>query len=256
MITNHTGSNSKTLATSISQDNHLMKLGIRLLTLLLPFLIVGCCYAEDSKPSDVSDRPSPESKSAKNTSNLFQLDSRNFDSSVSDGSTWLVEFYAPWCGHCKRFESQYELVAKKLQVISESSDRIIKVGKVDGSAEKALSSRFSVKGYPVFYLIDGWTVRQYEGSRSVDAMVKFCTEEYEDVEPIPFINSPFGPMGQLRSILMSVGTKILDMYEYLVEEKKFTPAIASIFLGGIGVMAGVIVIITVGLLLEPKQKVD
>jgi len=155
-----------------------------------------------------------------------------------------------------RFESQYELVAKKLQLLNESSDRIIKVGKVDGSAEKALSSRFSIKGYPVFFLIDGWTVRQFEGQRSVDALVKFSAEEYTDVEPIPFINSPFGPMGQLRSILMSMGTKILDMYEYLVEEKSLTPAIASIFMGGVGVMAGVIVIITVGLLLEPKPKVD
>jgi len=175
---------------------------------------------------------------------------------MSDGSTWLVEFYAPWCGHCKRFESQYELVAKKLQLLNESTERVVKVGKVDGSPEKALSSRFSVRGYPVFYLIDGWTVRQYEGARSVDALVKFCTEEYINVEPIPFINSPFGPMGQLRSILMSMGSSILDIYEYLVEEKSFSPAIACISLGGIGVMGGVIMIITVGLLLEPKQKVD
>jgi len=233
-----------------------MKLGLKLLTLLIPFLVLGCCYAENAKlesRSEASNSPPPESKS---TNNLFQLDSRNFDSSISDGSVWLVEFYAPWCGHCMRFESQYELVAKKLQLLNESSDRIIKVGKVDGSAEKALSSRFSIKGYPVFFLIDGWTVRQFEGQRSVDALVKFSAEEYTDVEPIPFINSPFGPMGQLRSILMSMGTKILDMYEYLVEEKSLTPAIASIFMGGVGVMAGVIVIITVGLLLEPKPKVD
>jgi len=147
-------------------------------------------------------------------------------------------------------------VATKLQVLHESGDRIVKVGKVDGSAEKALSSRFSIRGYPAFYLIDGWTVRQYEGPRSVDALIQFSIEDYKDEEPIPFINSPFGPMGQLRSLLMSIGAKILDSYEYLVEKRSFTPAIASIFLGGVGVTVGVIMIISIGLLLEPKPKVD
>lgn len=148
------------------------------------------------------------------------------------------------------------MVAKKLQLLHDSEDRNVKVGKVDGSEEKALSSRFSVRGYPSFYLIDGWTVRQYEDQRSVEALVKFATEDYKEVEPIPFINSPFGPMGQLRSLLMSIGSKILDAYEYLVEKKSFSPAIASIFLGGIGVTVGVIMIISIGLLLEPKPKVD
>jgi len=153
----------------------------------------------------------------------------------------------------KRFEKQYELVAKKLH---DESPRVVKVGKVDGAAEKALSSRFSVRGYPVFFLIDGWTVREYDGQRSVDALVNFSTKDWEDVEPIPFINSPFGPMGQLRSHLMSMGTKILDAYEYLVETKSLSPAIASIVLGGAGIMIGVIVIISIGLLLESKLKKD
>ena len=73
-------------------------------------------------------------------------------------------------------------MAKKLQLLHDADNRIVKVGKVDGSAEKALSSRFNVRGYPTFYLIDGWTVRQYEGQRSVEALVKFSTEDFEDIE--------------------------------------------------------------------------
>ena len=36
------------------------------------------------------------------TSNVISLTDKDFDSKVikSDG-IWLVEFYAPWCGHCK-----------------------------------------------------------------------------------------------------------------------------------------------------------
>lgn len=232
-----------------------MKL-IALLLIVAQVFIQGYCYAEETETkssSAVNGSPPPAPKS---TQNLFQLHSRNFDSSVSDGNVWLIEFYAPWCSHCMRFEKKYQQVAQKLNDLTEDKERRVKVGKVDGSAEKALASRFSVRGYPVFFLIDGWTVREYEGQRSVDALVKFSTEDYEDVEPIPFINSPFGPMGQLRSLLMGIGSRILDAYEYLVETKSLSPAIASIVLGGAGIMMGVFVIISVGLLLESKLKKD
>jgi Thioredoxin. len=29
---------------------------------------------------------------------VITLTARNFDSSIRDGNTWLVEFYSPWCG--------------------------------------------------------------------------------------------------------------------------------------------------------------
>jgi hypothetical protein len=45
------------------------------------------------------------------TSNVVNLDNRNFDSTVKNGESWFVEFYAPWCGHCKRLESTWEELA-------------------------------------------------------------------------------------------------------------------------------------------------
>ena len=56
------------------------------------------------------------------------------------------------------------------------------VGKIDGASERALSSRFSVRGFPSFYVIDGWDVKQYKGTRSIEALVDFVTEGHKDVE--------------------------------------------------------------------------
>ena len=44
---------------------------------------------------------SSHSDAAVSTFNVVELGAKNFENEVSTGF-WLIEFYAPWCGHCKR----------------------------------------------------------------------------------------------------------------------------------------------------------
>ena len=47
---------------------------------------------------------------------VVSLTSTNFDRLVKDGdAVWLVEFYAPWCGHCKNLVPDYTKAAKALK---------------------------------------------------------------------------------------------------------------------------------------------
>lgn len=224
-------------------------------------LIIGTAIFSNTAGtmSACAEQESPPSKSASSSvEGVITLNAKNFDSSLRDEKAWLIEFYAPWCSHCVRFAPAYEQIAQKLHSQQQTSPfkRQVNVAKIDGSAERALASRFGVRGFPTFFLVDGWTVREYEGSRSQDTLIKFVMEEYKEVEPVPFLFGPFGPMGQLRAFLMWCGTAMVGLYENLTDDRGFSPLVSMAILCSAGMGAGLFLIVVVGILSLPKAKQD
>jgi len=208
---------------------------------------------------------SSSSSPSGSTKGLITLNAKNFDSSLRDGKVWLIEFYAPWCGHCTRFATTYESVATHFhsKQLDRTISRRVNVAKIDGASERALASRFGVTGFPTFFLVDGWTVREYDGVRSFDGLVKFATttedekNNNEDLpDPVPFLFGPFGPMGQLKGSLMRGGTWAVGMYEDLTLRRGMKPLVAMATLCVGGLVVGLVAIILVGIAFLPKAKMD
>lgn len=108
-------------------------------------------------------------------SEVVVLDSTNFDKIVMDTTKdVLVEFYAPWCGHCKSLAPVYEKVAAAFKLEND-----VVVANVDADAHRALGSRFGVSGYPTlkFFPKSNKDGEDYDGGRDVDAFVTFLNKK-------------------------------------------------------------------------------
>jgi len=104
-------------------------------------------------------------------SHVLVLTGATFDEEIAKHDHTLVEFYAPWCGHCKRLAPEYEKAAHDLEGRGS-------LAKVDCTAEATLCSKFEVRGYPTVKIFtkDG-KHSEYPGARTADAIVKFMDKQ-------------------------------------------------------------------------------
>jgi len=122
----------------------------------------------------INDKAGTNAKVVEPPSFVTTLTTDNFDSIALDhDKDVLVEFYAPWCGHCKKLKPVYEDVANAF-----ANEANVVVAKVDATAESELGSKYEVKGYPTikFFPKGSDEAVDYQSGRSAKAFVDFLNE--------------------------------------------------------------------------------
>ncbi|KAI9399352.1 hypothetical protein POPTR_002G082100v4 [Populus trichocarpa] len=108
---------------------------------------------------------------------VLTLDHSNFNETVSKHDFIVVEFYAPWCGHCKKLAPEYEKAASILS----SNDPQVVLAKVDANedANKEIASQYDVKGFPTIVILrkGGKSVQEYKGPREADGIVEYLKKQ-------------------------------------------------------------------------------
>jgi len=101
---------------------------------------------------------------------------KNFDELVTNADKYtLIEFYAPWCGHCKKLAPAFEELGKALK-----NEPGVQVVKMDATAND-VPSTFTVHGFPTLY----WypkdkSVKKYEGGREANDFLAYISKHATD----------------------------------------------------------------------------
>ena len=125
---------------------------------------------ETKKPSE------PEPEEEEEDSDVVVLTESNFETLVLKSSDlWLVEFYAPWCGHCKKLAPEYTKAASDLK-------GSVKLGKVDATVHSQLGSKYGVQGYPTLkFFLPGGQNEEYKGGRTFESLVATSLDRLESL---------------------------------------------------------------------------
>ena len=118
----------------------------------------------------------PLMSSVQAASSVLDLIPSNFDSIVlQSNKPALVEFFAPWCGHCKNLAPTYEELATNF---AHAADKV-SIAKVDADDHKSLGKRFGVKGFPTLKWFDGKSdePEDYKGGRDLESLSKFIADK-------------------------------------------------------------------------------
>lgn len=127
----------------------------------------------------------------------------------------LVEFYAPWCGHCKKLAPEFDEAALALKEVG------VKLAKVDCTADenKDLCARFGITGYPtlkIFRRNGSETV--YDGPRDAQGIITFLTKQTQ---------APFAVLSDAEAVLAFKRGKLALLAVFEAQDSEYEAFVAT-----------------------------
>jgi len=178
----------------------------------------------------------------KEKSKVVTLTDDTFEGIVFDTTkNVLVEFYAPWCGHCKNLEPEYEKLASAL-----SREEDVVIAKINADDHKQWAEKFEVRGFPTIKFFGKNAAADpvdYMSGRTEVAFLAFL-KEHAGTHRVPggSLDAEAGRIAELENLLKAgvdggvesvlgeatrlakaIGTKYAQYYVRVMEKIKAKP---------------------------------
>jgi len=137
------------------------------------------------------------------TKEVTQLTKDSFADYMARNPYSMVEFFAPWCGHCKKLAPEYEEAASTFKGRAGFAA-------VDGTEEEMLSRVYGIQGYPTLkWFFRGRVASDYSGPRTGEAITAWVERRlepaYTELEETADLSEAF-EMSDDTSIAICAGT--------------------------------------------------
>mmetsp|Transcript_51132 Transcript_51132/g.121501 ORF Transcript_51132/g.121501 Transcript_51132/m.121501 type:complete len:415 (+) Transcript_51132:68-1312(+) len=100
---------------------------------------------------------------------VISLTGDTFDAAVKANPLLFVQFYAPWCQHCRALAPEFEAAAQQLQ-------GKVPFARIDATTEVQVAERYHIDGYPTIALFRGGQPEEYSGARTAQSMSEWLLE--------------------------------------------------------------------------------
>jgi protein disulfide-isomerase A6 len=100
---------------------------------------------------------------------MKDLNPINFGTTINNTKCTFVTFFAPWCGHCKKFLPEAKIAA---QAFAPDNATVV-IGTMNCEKYRGVCTDNDVQGFPTIKLFKEGQVIPYEGSRTADGVAEF-----------------------------------------------------------------------------------
>jgi len=163
-------------------------------------------------------------------SEVVQLTDDNFSQNVlQTDEIWVVEFYAPWCGHCQKFAPEYLKAAKALKVsvvpravIGRPSfirpsrcvlcQGVAKVAAIDADKYPSFAGRYGVPGFPTIKIfVDKNKPQDFSGDRSAVGITDEVIKAVKNKVSAQLQGVPYGSSKSSKKSSSSSGDDVVEL---------------------------------------------
>ncbi|KAK8861263.1 protein disulfide-isomerase domain [Kwoniella newhampshirensis] len=125
-------------------------------------------YSQEAMKDAEENAEGAGSRFANPVGKIAEVDELGLEALRSSGPV-LTEFFAPWCGHCKRLRPIYEQLADAMK-------GKLNIAAVDCEDHKAFCRSVGIQGYPTIRMFHHATSTEYTGPRSLEKLSEFASK--------------------------------------------------------------------------------